>query len=454
MAAIIELPGDKRRFLAGMRWSTHESLPSRKMMLDIAAKEGWWVARRRGRSIIQSGYCPPLDGFRNPKGLLSIAAMIAEAKPEPWLGIFDLGDGLYWYVAVRDNNGILPDGDVIGTYDEVSAARAGTAGLGQWTYVDGGLDELSSLMRNASSPVPVRDIRSRPWMAPMAGGAIIAAMAASGLWAWHAHEAREAHDRAMAMARERAMIAAMQAKKTRQVILPWTREPSPSVFLAACGQMLGALPVSRYGWMLSAVDCHAAGDRAIAQAHWRIGPGATAARIPAGVLSRNGKQVDGSPMTAPMVGDRDGHADDAQAALRALYAVAQPLGVSVSVTGKKNGPVVAALPGRKVVPIENPGQKPWQTMEIFMKTSLPALSLDGLGARLDAIPGFRLTDVSAKGGQWEIAGTLYVSRMPMPSAPLQGAVLAGGRDLAAGGKADAVPAGYATNDHSLPGGTH
>lgn len=445
MAAIIQLPGDKRRFLAGMRWSTHESRPSRKKMLEIAGNEGWWVAERRGRSIIQSGYCPPLDGFKSPKGLLSVAAMIAEAKPEPWLGIFDLGNGLYWYVAVRDNNGILPDGDVVGTYDEVSAARAQSAGLGQWTYVDGGLSELATMLQGShpargrpAAPVPVRDLRSRPWVGPLAASVVIGGAVIGGLWAWHAHEAREAHDRAMAMARERAMIAAMQAKKTRQVILPWTQEPSPSRFLTACGRMLGALPVSEYGWMLSAVDCRATGALATAQAHWLIGPGATAAQMPSGALSSDGKQVDGSPMSTPLAADRDGHADDAQQALRALYAVSQPLGVSVSVTEEKTAPEANALPGgRKAAPAENPQRKPWQTMEVFMKTSLPVLSLDGLGARLDAIPGFRLTEVSAKGrGQWEMAGKLYVSRVPTPPASLPSAPVA-----------NREPHG-----HSLPGG--
>lgn len=455
MAAIIELPGDKRRFLAGMRWSTHESRPSRKKMLDIAANEGWWVAQRRGQSIIQSGYCHPLDGIRNPKGLLSIAGMIAEAKPEPWLGIFDLGNQMYWYVAVRDNNGILPDGDVVGTYDEVSAARAAAAGLGSWTYVDGGLSELATMLHGSgkpAAPVPIRDIRRRPWVGPVVASAVIGGATIGGMWAWHAHEAQEAHDRAVAMARERAMIAAMQAKKTAQVVLPWTREPSPSAFLAACGRLVGELPVSEDGWLLSTVDCRAAGSDAVAQAHWLLGAGATTAAMPFGTLSQDGKQVDGEPMTARLTEDRDGRAEGAQKALRALYAVAQPLGISVSVTAEKadgDGPAAGALPGGKAVPVENPERKPWQTMEIFMKTNLPVLSLDGLGARLDAIPGFRLSSVSAKGagpaaaegaasasggGSWEMAGKLYVSRVFMPPAGLPSA-------------------GPVAHPASLPGGT-
>jgi hypothetical protein len=444
MAAIIEVPGDKRRFLAGMHWATHESRPSRKKMLEIAADEGYWVAQRRGQSIIQSGYCHPLDGIRNPKGLLSIAGMIAEAKPEPWLGIFDLGNQLYWYVAVRDNNGILPDGDVVGTYDEVSTARAQSAGLGSWTYVDGGLSELATMLHGSgrpAAPVSIRDIRRRPWVGPVVASAVIGGATIGGLWAWHAHEAQEAHDRAVAMARERAMIAAMQAKKTAQAVLPWTREPSPSAFLATCGRLLGALPVSEDGWLLSSVDCRAVGSDAVAQAHWLLGPGATTARMPSGVLSQDGNQVDGEPMTARLTEDRDGRAEDAQKALRALYAVAQPLGISVSVTAARHSPV-AALPGGKAVPVENPERKPWQTMEIFMKTSLPVLSLGGLGARLDAIPGFRLSNVSAKGsgpaaakgaasanagGPWEMAGKLYVSRVPTPSAgPVERPSLPGG----------------------------
>jgi hypothetical protein len=97
MAVILDIPGDKRRFVAGMYWRHEDRKPSRQSLLDGARKKDWWVVVRRTKSrSYQSGFCPPiLNGKGKPlKGNhVSLAASIAEVLQEPWLGIFDLGNG-------------------------------------------------------------------------------------------------------------------------------------------------------------------------------------------------------------------------------------------------------------------------------------------------------------------------------------------------------------------------
>lgn len=74
-----------------------------------------------------------LDSARPVSGLAeqiySLAALLADSHKVPWAGAFDLGDGLWWYIAVRDNYGLMPDGDVVGTFEDIQQARQTTRHL-------------------------------------------------------------------------------------------------------------------------------------------------------------------------------------------------------------------------------------------------------------------------------------------------------------------------------------
>jgi len=403
--AIIRLPGDRREFLAGMLWQTHEKKPSHAELRETAATEGRWVVVRRGMATIQSGYCQPV-AQRSPKGLISLAAMIADNKPEPWLGVFELGDGRYWCIAVRENNSILLKGDFVGTYDEVSVVREQVAAIGDWTYINGNLEDIAHLLTASarSRPALVRDAYVNPVAGPVIKLGAVAAAIGGGLWMWHQHEAHEQMLRAQALARQRAVLAAL-ASQHSAVQLPWAKLPRPSVFLDACGRLIDPLPVSHDGWALMKMTCATHGKQVVAATLWSAGAGSTPARMPAGVLSNNGQTIDGAPMTAPVSASGDNHIDHAQAALRALYAVAEPLGIKVQVS-QPQGPV--ALPGAAAVHAGHGG--PWRTFQVILKAQAPVLEASEVGHGFDEIPGFRLTGFRAGiTGPSVLTGRLYVA---------------------------------------------
>lgn len=403
--AIIRLPGDRREYLAGMLWQTHEKKPSQAELRETAATEGKWVVVRRGMATIQSGYCHPV-AQRSPKGLVSLAAMIADNKPEPWLGVFDLGDGRYWCIAVRENNSILLKGDFVGTYDEVEAVREQVAAIGDWTYVSGTLEDIANLLTASARtrPALVRDAYANPMTGPAIKLGIVAAAIGGGLWVWHRHEAHERLLRALALARQRAVLAALASQRST-VLLPWAKLPKPSVFLAACGRVIDPLPVSQDGWALSKMTCVIRGEQVTALTLWSAGAGSTPAHMPAGTLSYNGQTIDGSPMTTSVPASDDNHIDHPQAALRALYAAAEPLGIKIQISQSQTA---AALPGAAAVNVAHAG--PWRTLHVILRASTPVLETSGVGGTFDEVPGFRLTGFRAGiTGPWVLAGRLYIA---------------------------------------------
>ncbi|MHB8408966.1 MAG: type 4b pilus protein PilO2 [Acidiferrobacterales bacterium] len=410
---IIRLPGDPREYLVGMHWETHENRPSGARIREIAQTEGQWVAVRRGMSTIQSGYCVPLGERRSPKGLASLAAMVADAKPEPWLGVFDMGDGRYWCVAVRENNSILLNGDFLGSFEEVSAIREQLESIGTWSYMDGGLEDLAALLASGHArSAPVRDAFVRPWIAPALKIGAGVLVVGAGLWMWHQHEVHERLDRARALARQRAILAALAAKKS-PILLPWARLPSPSQFLHACGTSITSLPLSVDGWLLARMSCASSTDQMITSTLWHVSKGATAAASPAGILAKDGQTIVGMPTRSAVAASKNNRIDHQQEALRALYAALAPLGVPVSITGTV---AAATLPGGAVSAVST--AKPWRQLHVSFRTSLPVLSSTGLGAALDQVPGFRLTSVhAAPAGPWVLAGSLYVAHRVTLHAP-------------------------------------
>lgn len=403
--AIIRLPGDRREYLAGMLWQTHEKKPSQADLRETAATEGRWVVVRRGMATIQSGYCQPL-AQRSPKGLVSLAAMIADNKPEPWLGVFDLGDGRYWCIAVRENNSILLKGDFVGTYDEVEAVREQVAAIGDWTYVSGALEDIANLLTASARthPALVRDAYANPMTGPAIKIGIAAAAIGGGLWVWHRHEAHERLLRALALARQRAVLAAL-ASQHSTVLLPWAKLPKPSVFLDACGRVIDPLPVSQDGWALAKMTCIIRGKQIAAAALWRASAGSTPAQMPAGTLSYDGQTIAGTPITTPAPASGDNHIDHAQAALRALYASAEPMGIKIQISQPQTK---AVLPGAAVVNVAN--TTPWRTLQVTLRAPVPILEMSEVGSAFDKIPGFRLTGFRAGiTGPWVLTGRLYVA---------------------------------------------
>ena len=55
--------------------------------------------------------------------MYSLAAIVASTHKQPWEGVFKIADNLWWYIAVRNDHSILPEGDIVGTMEQITAAR-------------------------------------------------------------------------------------------------------------------------------------------------------------------------------------------------------------------------------------------------------------------------------------------------------------------------------------------
>lgn len=388
MARILKI--NRQRYVAGLTWRTFEDMPSRDGLRDMGDEiDARWCALRTGDGAIQAGFCPGVDGPDKPGGAWALAAAIADVKPQPWLGIFHVADGLWWYIAVRDGNAVLPDGDVIGTEEEIHAARERHSGFDDWDYLEGGPDELAALLEQARKlrrAAPLRRTDS-PSVLPYAIAAVSLLAAGGALW-WHHLPTRTP-----------AMMALMRPAPKPAAPPVWLRTPPPSSLLSSCTTAVDAMPISVNGWTLSKANCRLRGQAASATYTWDRAPGASAAYRPRGQLAVDGNSV---LMILPL--HIDGTPGSSMALIQArvlgrFWSVMQVFGLRAHLSAAAP---VKALPGT------TPG----------VLSAPPALKVGitfpgapaRFGAVLDAVPGLRLDDVRYQrtGDHWSASGALHV----------------------------------------------
>ena len=435
MAATVTI--GRRTCVMGLHWVVHDTMPSWKAMRELAQKEGRWVTRRRGKSIIQTGYMAPIPGVR-PQTLVPLAALVADAEGEPWLGIFDLGDGRYWFIAVRDNNGILPDGDFVGTREEVADARARADALGSWTYADGGIVDLERMAGEGRAEA-MRDAQVRPWVIPAVAGGILVAGVVGGTSLWQAHEAHVKADEIARIARARALQAALQAKETRY-LMPWEQTAEPGTVARACLRGVRRIPTSWEGWQPVQVVCRPdawstqvqttlvttpqSRETGLAiQTTWVPGPGGTTLMTPPGHLNTKGTQVT-THRRIPVARDGRPRIVSEQQALRTLYGTLRPLGWVVQAKTGLASAHAPVLPGSSGPAHPATSPHPWRVLQVTI-TAGSLFDQPGIASLLDAVPGLRVTGLQsshrtgAPGSQWTLQAQLYVLRPPSaaPKAP-------------------------------------
>jgi hypothetical protein len=394
----------KRQWVAGMLWRSFEEKPSRAELRqegeDLRAD---WAALRVGEDAIQAGFCAAVADLKakrsNPKKLLSLAAAVADARQQPWLGIYKVADGLWWYIAVRDGQAILPDGDVIGGEAEIYAARERHSGFGDWTYVEGSLNDLDALV-DGVKPSPVFALNGAPaWVVPAAGLMITAVAAGGGgLW-WHEHQlaAQRAHQ--LAIAKMRALLSRQQPAKA--LPSPLLTTPLPDAWLAACGSAIEKVSVSQDGWTVGEVSC--AGNAA--SIVWQRMPGATTAVRPEGVLDPGGdKLLQSIPLDSQGAGLMPGDGRDNGQPLPVeesdLFALLQGMGVKATIQSAPAQPPASTLPGG-----ESAGKAPAPaTPQAQVHFTLPVAPFS---VNWNAIPGFRISRIALSADGWHVEGVLY-----------------------------------------------
>ena len=402
----------KKRWLAGMTWSSFEDAPSKDELREDAQRlSSTWASVRISEAAVQAGFCAPPEGVKTPAGLFSLAAMLADSREQPWLGIFKISEGLWWYVAVRDGQAILPDGDVCGGEAEILAARERHSGYSDWNYIEGDVHLLEEFIKGIDAkPTRVRALYSTPsaTVIPLVISALVASAVGGGYWAWEANRAERM--RASELAKERMRLAAVQRPVSAPS--PLLTLPIPSVWIERCRDSLFALPLSKDGWVLDKSAC----DSTAVSASWRRGDGATVASRPEGLLSSDGESVAQTVSLPPLALLAPKASLEARevplelAAAKVIFrgwAQAADFTLALDDTAAAANAVSAAnLPGAGAVDSSqtNPTAVPIPPPQVGFILDIP---ISPFGMNLSSIPGLRLTHVKSTTTGWRVEGVLY-----------------------------------------------
>lgn len=383
-----------REWAVGLTWTAFDHKPKRPALreeakqLDPEATWGTLLARPDGR--VQAGICRPVAGRKTPGRLYAMAAAIADMKEQPWLGVFKLSADLWWCVAIRRGQAILPEGDVVGDYAKVEAARGRLNGYREWKerIEDGDLEMLLPYLTDAAQRGDVGRIRSLAPISPVrAFGPPAAglALAVGGYVLWQHHVAAERAARARREAAERARMAREEA-----AISPLVKSPPPDRWLSACWSVLGQQPLSIDGWLLKDIGCK--GRSAVLT--WHRADGATVLHRPSGALTDQGNSV---RQTIPLghVPPGTDTAHGLRAGEIALYGLLQPIGVQAKITA----PDAQAAP---------PGARRMQHKPMIPSAPVSfTLPIAPFGMNFNRVPGLRLDQVTRKAHGWSVKGTIY-----------------------------------------------
>ncbi|MFT3960950.1 type 4b pilus protein PilO2 [Propionivibrio sp.] len=396
---VVEIDG--KPYYLGMEWYAYPEAPARAEIQEKADLKGAQsYVLREGESALQVGFCAPsLDEL--PKGTVSLAACLADSALQPWLGTFEVAPGRWWYIAVRDHNAVLPDGDVLGDEQQVKAAQDAHSGFVDWRYLSGTLDDLARMVTDTKAKgARLRSVRTTPGERRrhvLAAGAatVIAAAAAAG--AWYVNDLQEQEALRQQRARQddlrRGKIDAAKAA----FVSPFYLTPAPARLLIACRQVFAATPISDQGWTSDRITCTPAG----ATIEWIRGEGASVRHMPAGVITDDGdKGTQNVAFTLlPDAGSADGLVKLDEVRL-ALLAWAQEGGFTFKATPLPPPAIPEGVDVKDLPPI------------------LPALSFV-IGSKISPLgmiedfqsyPGLRLTSLQESPTGWIIEGALYGKR--------------------------------------------
>lgn len=403
-ARIIEIGG--KRYVVGMTWNSFSEEKKRRELVDLGPTgSDWAVIREVSDEVVQAGFCKQPENVKLPPKTAALAPLIASVRIQPWLGIFDLGDGLFWYIAVRDGHTILPDGDAIGDEEFVLKLRDDHAAYygTDWNEIKGGIEKIEDLIDRArEKPSIVFSLHGGGVPPSVIAGALgVLAIIAAGGWYMHMkHVSDMEKQRHLAMLRARAaMMAKRGVKPAPPKISPLETKPMPDDWIASCLNAARGIPVSHGGWNLKSYECR---DNSVA-VKWVRSEGATVFDRPQGMLSQDGNSVDGLLQFKVM--DSMGHdaGDKLGVEKEALIGLAQKIGENIVFSGGDEKPAAMTLPGQTPAPEEAAHEK---SIGFTLKVSF-APDLIGF----DGVPGARIDTLSFDGAAWTLSGKLY-EQMP------------------------------------------
>ena len=427
----------RQRFICGLFWQSlsrrHEL---RAEAVQLAARLNFdAMVLRIDRSFAGAGFGSTREGAQ--PGLPSLGAMVSKAiategafydgrqQPAPnWLGAFHLPDGRWAYFAVRDG-AFLPNGDWVGTSEEVFERLHSDYSLGGWNVVIGdpqlevqGFHNFYArriedmIPRRGGKPhLPrwlnlTRVSRRSPTRAIALAVIALALLgaAALGFTAYRRHQMEVERERALERVRAQLLLHPIKPRTQAEPAHPWSGEPLPDAFVRACLDHF--TKIAPGGWDLDEYACRASN----VSYSWSRGNSNVAmlmAAAPFAVIDSNGEHATFvEPLSLPAGGD-DAIDGIHGVRLRMLSAF-QLLGIDLSFALQ---PVT--VPQRSVAHEtfdrlrpggETPPAPTWQTWRI--SAQLGDVWPDSVLRYLDA-PGVRIERLTYKSGNWTLDGVLY-----------------------------------------------
>lgn len=401
MTKLLTLPGIKTPFVLGLSWRHEDSVPKEKGLRALSAQEGrWGLVRKTSTGAIQLAFAHPIAGHK-PSKVRSLAAIVAERYPQPWMGLYELGNGLFWYIAVRDGQEVIPNGDIVGSIEEIQPIQNAHRAYGNWREISGDLDDLVGIAKQPSRGATLKDMQvSSGKQALILGGSVfsVGAIALIG-WSTYQHQQQKKEEELAAIR------AASQAVHTKLPPAPWTSAPMPSDLLTACGAAWSNnQTLSNLGWILSGWTCSSKSDAISLTTHWTRA-GGLAIDAP-GVLATSGNESDLSVTFPSGFQTPKQEPVDTESARRALWTMTQRYALKLELRESAYGSPV--LPGT----VSSAADLPWKTTGATFSSIAPPWLF--LAPAFDSVPGLRIDSLNWSVSQptrWTIVGSLY-SRRP------------------------------------------
>ena len=424
-----------QRFVGGLFWQTLTKPRELKKEAKSLAEElrfDFFVLRKS--AVPQVGFSASEDGAE--EGLLSIAAMISKSMEMEgihgnWMGAFELPDGDFAYVAVRDDI-FLVDSDLIGTRQEIKQRMSTDYSLGEWEHIFAPSDfEFSnSIERDINSLIPFKKgkIRVHKWWALQSinkagssidiGGKpilIIAALCLAGIgiggFKYYQHQlaAKESIERNKSIEEARLRLFGENlAKKKKEEELamnnkPWADMPQPELIASACLRSVTNKITGGGGWLLRKIEC----DQSSFTANYDRGNSTIgnlyAVMSDANIDSSGDKAMVMHPMSISVDKSNDSLMPLSAAKLK-LMDLSQEIDSNIAIKDEALPP--PALPGQATnTPVPPP--PPWKKTMFVVNSTISPTAV----AKHIALPGLRIVKISADGTlntpSWKIEGELY-----------------------------------------------
>jgi hypothetical protein len=317
-----------------------------------------------------------------------------------------LGDGRYWFIAVRDGQQVIPDGDQVGTLDEMEALRNAHRESGAWNEVDGGLQDLVDIVASTAKQPTIRNYgpAQMPSWLPVAGVIGVATVLIGGGAAWYLHAKQLEAER---IAREQLPPLAAQAAKeaadrAKHAVLPWSVLPLAGEALGACAHEWDMQSLAKDGWVISGWECAVREANIAITASW-ISNGGLASAAP-GVLGPTGRTSSESRDVPQDWSTLSSFAETEDHAKVAAWSVAKRYGIDLNL---EKPPAAPPPPGKEAPPLRR-GHRSVRRSQLWHRRGSHSMGATLRRSRVIASPrsGTRLAPAARLAG-WEMRGALY-----------------------------------------------